>query len=349
MSRSNGAIGAMALLWAICCSSGCASRPSLGHRHAYYTTPELVELTKPVVEQGRPRPIIDTVGWVLGIPSKILLWDRRVDNHDVSPATQEAIIEYLAMNELDTVKVRVNQYAPLEDWNRLVANKSVGWGWRYTIGTVGWLGNTIFPGRIFGGDNYNPFTNTIHLYSDVPAIALHEGGHAKDFAQRNYKGTYAFAYLLPGVPLWHEAVATRDALTYLRDHGSSEEEQEACRILYPAYSTYVGGLAADVLPWNGELILAAAVVPGHVLGRLRARAVARERGLPLAPMQSMDFTENSVSRASWEMEPMEFDEAWRSREDLDEFGTHFLLDTSTEGHRSEGNLGFDSSEFVHHE
>ena len=39
---------------------------------------------------------------------------------------------------------------------------------------------TIFPGRVFGGDRYNPFTNTINLYSDHPSIALHEAAHAKD-------------------------------------------------------------------------------------------------------------------------------------------------------------------------
>ena len=50
---------------------------------------------------------------------------------------------------------------------------------------------TAFPERIFaafpfigGGDHYNPYTNTINIYSDHRAIVLHEGGHAKDFARR---------------------------------------------------------------------------------------------------------------------------------------------------------------------
>ncbi len=84
-----------------------------------------------------------------------------------------------------------------------------------------------------GGDHYNPFTNTISLYSDIPAVAIHEGGHAKDFAQRTYKGTYAAAYvLLPGVPLYHEAKATSDALAYIREHETFEQEREAYRTLY---------------------------------------------------------------------------------------------------------------------
>ena len=30
----------------------------------------------------------------------------------------------------------------------------------------------LFPGWLFGDDRYNPWTATVHLYSDVPAIAL---------------------------------------------------------------------------------------------------------------------------------------------------------------------------------
>ena len=87
--------------------------------------------------------------------------------------------------------------------------RAVGAGWRYTFGTISWLGDTIFPGRLLGGDHYNPYTNTVNIFSDAPAIGLHESGHAKDWARRKYKGTYAAIYGLPVVPLWHEAVASR--------------------------------------------------------------------------------------------------------------------------------------------
>ena len=57
-----------------------------------------------------------TVGWIFGIPSKIILWNSRIDNHDISPETEAAIAEYMAANELWDVKVRLNQYAPLDEW-----------------------------------------------------------------------------------------------------------------------------------------------------------------------------------------------------------------------------------------
>ena len=261
---------------------GCArQRPySLGAASQYHTSPKLVAMTTPQIERGTPRPVLDSVGWVIGIPGKIVLWDRRIDNHRVSPATERAVSEYLAANELNGVKVRVNQYAPRDEWQRLRANQSVAWGWRYTLGTFSWLGYTIFPGRVWGGDNFNPYTNTLNLYSDAPAVALHEGGHAKDFSRRTYPGTYAAIYTLPIVPLWHEGVATRDALGYLREFGSAEEEREAYTLLYPAYGTYVGGAVGDVVPGVGLAAYCAAVAGGHLAGRVKAARIEPRERMP---------------------------------------------------------------------
>ncbi len=265
-----------------CVAPGCArQRPySLGAASQYHTSPKLVAMTTPQIERGKPRPVLDSLGWVIGIPGKIVLWDRRIDNHRVSPATEIAVTEYLAANELAGVKVRVNQYAPRDEWHRLRANQSVGWGWRYTFGTFSWLGYTIFPGRVWGGDNYNPYTNTLSLYSDVPAVALHEGGHAKDFSRRAYPGTYAALYTLPVVPLWHEGVATRDALGYLHEFGSAEEEREAYTLLYPAYGTYVGGAVGDIVPGVGLAAYCAAVAGGHVAGRVKAARIEPRERMP---------------------------------------------------------------------
>lgn len=258
--------------------TGCARRPyQLGSADRYRVAPELQALTTPQIERGTPRPILDKVGWVIGIPDKITLWDRRVSNHDVSFDTEVALAEYLAANELTAVKVRLNQYAPRDEWHRLRQNKSMAWGWRYTFGTCAWLGDTLFPGRVWGGDHYNPYTNSLYIFSDVPAIALHEGGHAKDFARRSYPGTYAAFYaMVPGAPLYCEAVATRDAYGYLREFGTAEEQREAYVILTPAYGTYVGGAVGDFIPGYGLAAQAAAIVGGHIIGRVRAACVEEE-------------------------------------------------------------------------
>jgi len=236
---------------------------------------ELVKATRHAqVERGAPRPVLDGLGWVFGIPAKIILWDRRVDNHAVSGETERAMRRYLDDNGLDHVKVRINQYAPLDDWRRLRANKAVAWGYRYTLGALTVAGEAILPGRLFGGDHYNPFTGTIHLYSDVPAIALHEGGHAKDFTRRSLPGTYALVGALPFGSLWPEAIATGDALAYATRQDDPELEREAYRILFPAYGTYVGGSVGDVAAPVALPVYAGAVVAGHVVGRLHSRSVS---------------------------------------------------------------------------
>jgi hypothetical protein len=255
-------------------SSGCrVLEPREVVRRQNNLTPHLIAEHEPQMERGEPRPIIDAFGWVWGIPSKILLWDRRVESHRISPQTEYGLQEYLAENDLHGVKVRLNQYHPMDDWRRLVRNKSVAWPWKYTFGAVSTLSETIFPGRLFGGDHYNPYTATIHLYSDVPAIAMHEGGHAKDFSNRDYPGTYAAIYALPIVPLYHERIASNDVLGYLNRRGDRNGEKAAYRILYPAYGTYVGGAAGTIFPTASTPVYAAGVLSGHAAGIYESKSI----------------------------------------------------------------------------
>lgn len=224
------------------------------------------------IERGRPNAVLDGVGWVVGIPNKLILWNRKIDNHDVSSETETVLRNYLAKNDLQHVKVRINQYDPLGEWERLFRARQVGAGWRATFGTLSMLSYTLLPGRVFGGDNYNPFTNTISIYSDHPGVVLHEGGHAKDFAEHEWKGTYAALYLLPGGALALEANATTDALSYLEAEELYDLQAEAYKVLYPAYGTYVGSTVNGIYagPYGAAVTLGS-VVPGHILGRMKAR------------------------------------------------------------------------------
>jgi hypothetical protein len=257
--------------------------------------PELVEATEEEqIERGKRRPVLDGVGWVFGIPAKVILWDRRVENHAVSADTEEAMRQYLEVNGLDHVKVRINQYAPLEDWRRLRANKTVGWGYRYTIGALSVAVEALLPGRVFGGDHYNPFTGTIHLYSDVPAIALHEGGHAKDFTRRRYPGTYALVTAVPFGSLWPEAIATGDAIAYAEQQDDPGLERETYRILFPAYGTYFGGSVGDVASPVALPVYAGAIVAGHAVGRIKAGFVDDSASEPSTAVDD-SFRETQVT------------------------------------------------------
>ena len=162
---------------AIC---GCATTP---YRYGgdYHTEHDAgIKPGESQIERGQRAPVVDTVGWIVGVPAKIVLLNNRVANHDVSLQTELAMQQYLAKNGLDKVKVRINQYDPAGEWQRLRENESVNWSLRYTVGVLGVACYTVLPGRLFGIGDYNPYTNTINLYSDVPGLALYEAGHAKD-------------------------------------------------------------------------------------------------------------------------------------------------------------------------
>lgn len=231
-------------------------------------------IDEPQIERGHPNKFIDGVGWVIGIPTKIMLFNAKIENHNISTETEQELAEYLEKNDLDRVKVRLNQYDPGGEWNRLVNNKQVGAGWRYTAGTLSLLGYTLLPGRVFGGDHYNPFTNTINLYSDHPAVALHEAGHAKDFGQHEWKGTYGVAYSIPIYGLVHEARATNDALSYLEAEEKFDLQANAYKVLYPAYGSHVGGQIGNFVTGPASwAVMAGCVIPGHIAGRLKAEEV----------------------------------------------------------------------------
>jgi len=281
---------AVALL-VLTCLVGCAAPP---YQYATGTTMPLTLRLKPgepQVEVGKPNAFVDGIGnYFFSLPSKLLLLSWNLDNHDIDPATVETLETYLRANGLCDVKVRINQYAPGAQWSRLFRNREMPAFWRYTLGVLSVAIYTIFPERAFagfpligGGDHYNPFTNTVSIYSNLKAVALHEGGHAKDFAlktNRHWKGGYAALRILPLVPLWQELVASNDAMTWMVDREDSAVEKSGYRKLYPAYGTYVGGEAGDWVAlftpwvWLVYAVQFGVVVVGHIIGQTAALFVA---------------------------------------------------------------------------
>jgi hypothetical protein len=193
------------------------------------------------VEYGASRPVLDSVGWVVGIPRRVLLWDWRVDNHEVSDDTVTEVCRYLDENELNQVKVRINQYSPIDEMRRLRDNQTISPGWKYTFGMGNVLAYTIFPGRIWGGDSYNPYTQSLNVYSDVPSLALVEAAYAKDMAAQRYPGAYAASQSLPIIAMWHETRATDDVITYIAIRGTRSEQEETRKILFARYGMVLGG------------------------------------------------------------------------------------------------------------
>ncbi len=217
------------------------------------------------IERGTERPFVDGVGWIVGIPRKVFLWDRRADNHDISESTVDEVAFYMQHRGLTETVVRVNQYAPADEWRRLVENRRVGAGWRYSLGTLRWFGYTILPGRIFGNDDYNPYSNSLYLYSDMPALGLASAAYAQDVKERDRPGTYAAVQSLPIVALWHETIATDEVIQYVSIHGSTEQIEDVRHDLYARYGLATAGELGLILPGGGVLYQAVGAVGGHTV------------------------------------------------------------------------------------
>jgi hypothetical protein len=229
------------------------------------------------VEYGRPHQVLDRLGWIMGIPNKVVLWNRNIDNHQVSAETVVAAEKYLDFNGLDDVKLRVNQYDPAGEWDRLRQNQRVGAGWRYSLGLLHLAGYTLWPGRVFGGDKYNPYTNSIYVYSDIPEMPLAEAGYAKDIHARSYPGVYAAINDLPLANMLHESIATKDVLEYVEETGTRAEQISAKHLLCARYGLraghsvgfFFGTTVALPLELGGAAI-------GHLTGHLAAAAEREE-------------------------------------------------------------------------
>ena len=227
----------------------------------------------PQLERGHRVPPVDFIGNVLSLPMKLLLWSWKFNLHSISPDTEEKLVEYLDARDLpmlEDTKFRLNEYRPDQDLSRLVKNRYVKWPYRLLLGLPMTLViDVLLPGRLFPwGDYYNPYTNTVHLFSDHPAVALHEAGHAHDTATRRWKGTYAMVRIIPFVDLYQEYQASKEAIGYLKETADHEGEIKAYKILYPAYGSYVG---AYIFAPIGTLV---GVLIGHLAGRSEARIKA---------------------------------------------------------------------------
>ncbi|MCE9500150.1 MAG: hypothetical protein K8R21_06590 [Leptospira sp.] len=242
-----------------------------------FTESEMFLGEEPQFESGEPYFLLDFLAsWTLGILGKLVILDTNMSNHQINGETKKYLIEYMKFNNLKDVKVRFNQYAPISDFRRLNTSKRVHWWLRYTIGVLNCIFRMILPDRalsIIIGDHYDPATNTIYLYSNLPAVVLHEGGHAKDFAQRTYPTAYSmtgtFLSNLPVVgkvaglipSLYFESRASDDVIRYLRYKCEKARELQGYKQLYPAYSTYLFG---PILGLPGA-------IPGHIWGGRKAK------------------------------------------------------------------------------
>ena len=231
-----------------------------------YAEKALLPSGEPQIERGKPNVLLDSLGYIISTPKRLLLFNKNVDTHNVSSKTEEYIAGYIGEHpeEMKDVKVRINQCAPFNEFDRLIKNHKISWWWRIFPGVPATLYSSL-TGRLLGGDNYNPYTDTVSIFSDDPAIVLHEAGHAKDISGKRNDDMTRDLYtvsrmILPPVVLDQEYNASKEAIEYLKTKKDRPAEMESYNTLYSAYGTYAGSFAN--VPY-GQYIGAAV---GHAFG-----------------------------------------------------------------------------------
>lgn len=277
------------MLLALICwlgGNGCATLP---YRYGHFRPPEDNSTREVDFEYGEPHKVLDSVAWVTGIWSRILSLNSHVNNHDLTNETRAKLTAYLEENDLTDVLVRVNQYDPKGEWRRLRENRRVAPGWRYTAGVLSVVHYSILPGRVFGGDQYNPFTNSLYLNSDVSAVVMHEAAYAKDIHSQPLPGTYAVFNEIPVMSLWRHTRGVNDILAYARTHDDWKVERETYRVVYPQMGVHSMALTGFFVPfWDGLLLTAGGAAAGHVTGQIAISMREKERA---AQVNELEFEE----------------------------------------------------------
>ncbi|MBI2112066.1 hypothetical protein HYT52_00835 [Candidatus Woesearchaeota archaeon] len=195
------------------------------------------------IEYGLDDPLSRAVSFVMNIPAQVLLLSPRVGALP-REETQQHIRDFITQEGLENIYVRAGHVNITEDLHRLFSDERVQ--------DISLLGRVFLgiPTTIFGGltakltraDHYNPFTRTVHVYSDHPGIARHELGHAKDFQRSIVPSIYALSNSLIPIMLYQEMRASYYAYKSL-----PEGQKGKAAILIPAFSTYIAAAAVGAV------------------------------------------------------------------------------------------------------
>ena len=281
---------------------GCASRP---YRYGEFSKSDGNEPVAAAPRQvnfkyGQPHKRLDRM-------SDIVSWPRRKlrpnepDKREITDETAEKLRQYLEKNDLDDVQVTVRDYDPAEQWRRLRENRIVPPVSRYTFGLLSVANYSLLPGRVFGRNAYNPYTNTLYVNSEAPALLLHQAAFAKNVRGRPLPGVYAVTSHVPFLAVWHDVDAARDLVGYARAEENWDLEAESYREVYPRVGSQATGGVAVFVPvwWGGPVLGLAGSAVGSVAGRSTLASRERQRDREIDQVVEGDVT-GVVQQASHE-------------------------------------------------
>lgn len=272
--------------------SGCVSDT---YRYGISRKESLTRLpsTPNAIVVGGHHPNIDAIERTVQYPGKVIRKWFPSKNPEAQVARDvrqlqavQSASDYLDDNGLNGVNIDVREYNPKAQWNRLKSNTRIAPLWKYTGGTLYHLGYCVFPGRAFGFDHYNGFTNTLSINSLSSASAVFQAGYVKKIYAQRYPGTFIATTFMPIVPIISDSSVSSDVLSYARASVDWKLEKE----LYPqAY----GRLGAGVVSTGASFVPGGTVLPfytkplltraGSAAGAATGKAIADNRERQLSP------------------------------------------------------------------
>ena len=244
-------------------------------------------LTPNRITVGGKHPNIDAIEQTVRYPGKVFQeWFPSNDPDEQVPMdvrqlkVVQSASDYLDENGLKGVYIDVREYNPREQWNRLRSNTRVSPFWKYTGGTLYHAVYCVLPGRAFGYDQFNGFTNTLSINSLSSPSAVFQAGYVKKIYDQRYPGTYIAMNWLPIFPLFRDTSISNDVLTYAR----ARQDWKLEKNLYPQVYGRLGG---DVVSQATTLIPGMSFMPiyafplltgaGSAAGAATGKAIADNR------------------------------------------------------------------------
>lgn len=133
-------------------------------------------------------------------------------------------------------------------------NRRIQGGLQKFVGFFSTLG-AVAAGNLLRRDMYNPWNETLTLYNDTKAMALHKVSQAKLWDEAEHPGIKTFLYTLPFFGPVYEWKAAHNVLAKIEDE---QERQNFSKVIEPLWGRQLLGGRGMATAWT---LLAAPIAP----------------------------------------------------------------------------------------
>lgn len=145
------------------------------------------------VVKGNDYMLLNGLRYLMHIPHKIIYWNSNYASGNVSSEAINKTVQFLNDNQLQDVAVEVNDYSPIWYMSRVFTNHKTSIFSKILFGPATTLAYALGLYKIFGVDNYDVMSNSVHLRSNDVDIGLLSAGAAKDYNLGEYPVLYHYS------------------------------------------------------------------------------------------------------------------------------------------------------------